>query len=81
MGVAGGVFFALPFAIWFYLAIEELPLAAEESHDPKRDIPRGTIYGLLTLVVAGVPRAVPQLGHRARRGGARANPASRCSTA
>jgi ethanolamine permease len=46
-----GIFFALPFAIWFYLAIEELPLAAEESHDPKRDIPKGTIYGLLTLVV------------------------------
>ncbi len=48
-----GIFFALPFAIWFYLAIEELPLAAEESHDPKRDIPRGTIYGLLTLIVTG----------------------------
>jgi ethanolamine permease len=47
-----GIFYALPFAIWFYLAIEELPLAAEESHDPKRDIPKGTIYGLLTLVVA-----------------------------
>jgi ethanolamine permease len=30
---------AIPFAIWFYLAIEELPLAAEESHDPKRDVP------------------------------------------
>jgi ethanolamine permease len=51
-GVWEGLFLALPFAIWFYLAIEELPLAAEESHDPKRDIPRGTIYGLLTLVVA-----------------------------
>jgi len=48
-----GIFYALPFAIWFYLAIEELPLAAEESHDPKRDIPRGTIYGLSTLVVTG----------------------------
>jgi ethanolamine permease len=48
-----GIFFALPFAIWFYLAIEELPLAAEESADPKRDIPRGTIYGLITLVVTG----------------------------
>jgi ethanolamine permease len=46
-----GIFFALPFAIWFFLAIEELPLAAEESADPKRDIPRGTIYGLVTLVV------------------------------
>jgi ethanolamine permease len=48
-----GVLYALPFAIWFYLAIEELPLAAEESADPRRDIPRGTIYGLLTLVVTG----------------------------
>ncbi|TML08123.1 MAG: amino acid permease [Actinobacteria bacterium] len=48
-----GVFYALPFAIWFYLAIEELPLAAEESADPKRDIPRGTVWGLNTLVVTG----------------------------
>lgn len=51
-GTIEGIFFALPFAIWFFLAIEELPLAAEESHDPKRDIPKGTIYGLLTLIVA-----------------------------
>jgi ethanolamine permease len=48
-----GVFYALPFAIWFYLAIEELPLAAEESADPVRDIPRGTMWGLATLVVTG----------------------------
>jgi len=45
-----GVFKNLPYAIWFYLAIEELPLAAEESMDPKRDVPRGTLLGLLTLV-------------------------------
>src|SRR5262245_59279060 len=51
-GLGKGIFLAMPFAIWFYLAIEELPLAAEESHDPKRDIPKGTIYGLLTLIVA-----------------------------
>ena len=52
----GGIFAALPFAIWFYLAIEELPLAAEESMDPKRDVPRGTMWGLWTLVItaAGV---------------------------
>jgi len=53
LGTTEGIFLALPFAIWFYLAIEELPLAAEESHDPKRDIPKGTIYGLLTLIVTG----------------------------
>jgi ethanolamine permease len=52
-GVAG-IFPALPFAIWFYLAIEELPLAAEESHDPARDIPRATIWGLTTLMLFAV---------------------------
>jgi ethanolamine permease len=49
-----GVFYAFPFAIWFYLAIEELPLAAEESADPKRDIPKGTIWGLRTLIITAV---------------------------
>jgi ethanolamine permease len=49
----GGIFKALPFAIWFYLAIEELPLAAEESMDPKRDIPKATIWGMTTLVITG----------------------------
>jgi ethanolamine permease len=49
-----GIFPAIPFAIWFYLAIEELPLAAEESHDPKRDVPRATLWGLTTLVATGV---------------------------
>ena len=47
-----GIAWALPFAIWFYLAIEELPLAAEESHDPKRDMPKGILYGIATLIVA-----------------------------
>jgi ethanolamine permease len=46
-----GVLAALPFAIWFYLAIEELPLAAEEAEAPQRDIPRGILLGLMTLVV------------------------------
>src|SRR5262249_51454228 len=31
----------------------ELPLAAEESQDPKRDVPRATIWGLTTLVLFG----------------------------
>jgi ethanolamine permease len=46
-----GVLTALPFALWFYLAIEQLPLAAEESYDPCRDMPKGILYGLLTLIV------------------------------
>ena len=47
-----GVFSALPFAIWFFLAIEQLPLAAEEAKTPGRDLPKGLLFGLLTLVVA-----------------------------
>jgi ethanolamine permease len=50
----GGIFPAIPFAIWFFLAIEELPLAAEESMDPKRDIPRATLWGMTTLLVTGL---------------------------
>ena len=49
-----GIFKALPFAIWFYLAIEEVPLAAEESMDPRRDVPRGTVLGMHTLLLASV---------------------------
>jgi ethanolamine permease len=48
----GGIFKALPFAIWFYLAIEEVPLAAEESMDPRRDVPRGSVLAMHTLVIA-----------------------------
>jgi len=45
-----GILAALPFAVWLYLAIEQLPLAAEESHDPKKDMPKGLLLGIATLV-------------------------------
>jgi ethanolamine permease len=45
-----GILRALPFALWVYLGIEQLPLAAEEAHDPVRDIPRGMFLGQATLV-------------------------------
>ena len=47
-----GVLAAMPFAVWLFLAIEQLPLAAEESVDPKRDMPRGIIAGIFTLIVS-----------------------------
>ncbi len=47
-----GVFLAMPFAIWFFLGIEELPLAAEETHTPAKDIPKGSIAGMFTLLVS-----------------------------
>lgn len=57
-----GIFGALPFAMWFYLAIEQLPLAAEEAHDPARDMPRGLLLGLLTLVVCALLTLVLSAG-------------------
>ncbi len=47
-----GALAALPFAVWLFLAIEQLPLAAEESLAPQRDIPRGIIAGMLTLIIS-----------------------------
>lgn len=46
-----GVLAALPFAVWFYLAIEELPLAAEEVHEPQAHMPKGLIAGIVTLII------------------------------
>lgn len=46
-----GIFAALPFAMWFFLAIEGAALAAEEVRDPMRVVPRAFLLGILTLVV------------------------------
>ncbi|MFN6994000.1 MAG: ethanolamine permease [Aquincola tertiaricarbonis] len=46
-----GIFASIPFAIWFFLAIEGAAMAAEEARDPQRTIPKAYIAGILTLVV------------------------------
>jgi ethanolamine permease len=46
-----GIFAAIPFAIWFFLAIEGVAMAAEETRDPKRSVPIAYIAGILTLVL------------------------------
>ncbi|MFI1462238.1 ethanolamine permease [Nocardia carnea] len=48
-----GIWSALPFAIWFFLAVEGVPLAAEEARDPARNVPRGIIAAMTVLVVTG----------------------------
>lgn len=45
-----GIWAAIPFAMWFFLAIEGVPLAAEETSDPTRDLPRGLIGGMFVLL-------------------------------
>ena len=49
-----GVWAAFPFAIWFFLAVEGVPLAAEEATDPKRNVPRGIIAAIAVLLITCV---------------------------
>ncbi len=49
-----GIWAALPFAMWLFLAVEGVPLAAEEAKDPARDMPRGIIVAMLILLVFGL---------------------------
>ncbi len=50
----GGIFAAIPYAVWLYLAIEGVAMVAEEVKDPQRNIPKGYIYGILTLVLLAI---------------------------
>ena len=49
-----GVWAALPFGMWLFLAIEGVPLAAEEAKDPATDVPRGIVGAMLFLLVTAV---------------------------
>lgn len=51
LGSISGIVAAIPFAIWFFLAIEGVSMAAEEARTPQRSIPIAYIGGILTLVV------------------------------
>lgn len=44
-----GIWAAVPYAIWFFLAVEGVPLAAEEAKDPTKSLPRGLIGSMLIL--------------------------------
>jgi ethanolamine permease len=54
MAAIPGMVAAIPFAIWFFLAIEGVAMAAEEAEDPKRTIPKAYIGGILTLLVLAI---------------------------
>lgn len=45
-----GVWAALPFAMWLFLAVEGVPLAAEEAKNPAKDVPKG-IIGAMTFLL------------------------------
>jgi len=47
----GGIFAAIPFAIWFFLAIEGVANVAEETRNPQKNILIGFGSAILTLVI------------------------------
>jgi len=49
-----GMFAAIPFAIWFFLGIEGVAMAAEEVKNPRKSIPLAYIAGILTLVALAI---------------------------
>jgi ethanolamine permease len=49
-----GVWAALPFAMWLFLAVEGVPLAAEEAKDPAKDVPKGIIAAMIFLLFSAV---------------------------
>jgi ethanolamine permease len=51
---ANGVFAGIPFAIWFFVAIEGVAMIAEEVENPHKTIPKGYISAILTLVVLSI---------------------------
>lgn len=49
-----GVWAALPFGMWLFLAVEGVPLAAEEAKDPAKDVPKGIIAAMIFLLFSAV---------------------------
>lgn len=45
-----GIWGALPFAMWLFLAIEMLPMLAEETRNPEKDLPKGAISSIVTML-------------------------------
>ncbi len=57
-----GILAAIPFAMWFYLAIEGIAMSAEETANPKRDIPLGYISAMATLIILATLISVCSIG-------------------
>ncbi len=58
----GGAFAAIPFAIWFFLAIEGVANVAEETVNPQRNILIGFGAAIFTLVALAIITFVSSVG-------------------
>lgn len=49
-----GIWAAMPFATAFFLAVEGVPMAAEEARDPHISVPRGMVGAMVVLFVFSI---------------------------
>ncbi|MCP1143962.1 ethanolamine permease [Lysinibacillus endophyticus] len=61
-GGFAGVWSALPFAMWLFLAIEMLPMLSEETRDVQKDMPKGLISGMITLLILSLLTTTVAIG-------------------
>jgi ethanolamine permease len=57
-----GIWAALPYAMWLFLAIEMLPMLSEECRDAKKDMPKGILSGMITLLILSVLTTTVAIG-------------------
>ncbi|MFF8286434.1 ethanolamine permease [Streptomyces albus] len=59
-----GIWAAFPFGMWFFLGVEGVPLAAEETRDPARTLPRAMAGSMGILLLLAVLTFVSATGAR-----------------
>ncbi|WP_340373816.1 ethanolamine permease [Streptomyces sp. SS7] len=59
-----GIWAAFPFGMWFFLGVEGVPLAAEETKDPARSLPRAMALSMGILLVLAVLTFLATTGAR-----------------
>jgi ethanolamine permease len=50
-GGISGIWAALPYAMWLYICMEMLPMLSEECRNPIKDMPKGIIRSIITLII------------------------------
>lgn len=46
-----GIFAAIPYAVWFFIGVEAIPLIAEETSDAPRSMPSAMTLGIFALII------------------------------
>lgn len=59
-----GIWAAFPFGMWFFLGVEGVPLAAEETKDPSRTLPRAMAWAMGVLLLLAVVTFIAAAGAR-----------------